>query len=132
MGTPLLEIKDATKVYASRGKSVVALQDFNLTIPDKPAKIVTIAGESGSGKSTLAGLVLNFINLTSGDILYQGKSILNMTRAEQFEYQRQVQVVFQDPYAVYNPFYRVRHIFDMVIKNFKMAGSKAEARDLIE
>ena len=132
MGTPLLEIKDATKVYASRGKSVVALQDFNLTILDKPAKIVTIAGESGSGKSTLAGLVLNFINLTSGDILYRGKSIQNMTRAEQFEYQRQVQVVFQDPYAVYNPFYRVRHIFDMVIKNFKMASSKAEARDLIE
>ena len=130
--TPLLEIKDATKVYASRGKSVVALQDFNLTIPEKPAKIVTIAGESGSGKSTLAGLVLNFINLTSGDILYQGKSIQNMTRAEQFEYQRQVQVVFQDPYAVYNPFYRVRHIFDMVIKNFKMASSKSEARDLIE
>jgi peptide/nickel transport system ATP-binding protein len=43
-----------------------------------------------------------------------------------------VQVVFQDPYAVYNPFYRVKHIFDMVIKNFKMANSKSEARDLIE
>lgn len=137
MSTPLLEIKNATKVYGGsgmfdQGKQVVALQDFNLTIPDKPAKIVTIAGESGSGKSTLAGLVLGFIGLTSGDVLFQGKSIKNMSRAERFEYQRQVQVVFQDPYAVYNPFYRVKHIFDMVIKNFKMAKNKQHARDLVE
>ncbi len=134
----LLEIQNATKIYGGsggllgQGKQVVALQNFNLNIPAKPAKIVTIAGESGSGKSTLAGLVLGFIKLTSGDVLFKGKSIKQMTRREKFEYQRQVQVVFQDPYAVYNPFYRVRHIFDMVIKNFKMASNKSQARDLIE
>ena len=76
MTTPLLTIQNATKVYGSGGKKqVVALQDFNLIVPEKPAKIVTIAGESGSGKSTLAGLVLGFISLTSGDILFKGKSI---------------------------------------------------------
>jgi peptide/nickel transport system ATP-binding protein len=138
MSQPLLEIKNATKVYGKSGgllgggKQVVALQNFNLTVPDSPAKIVTIAGESGSGKSTLAGLVLGFIHLSSGDILFKGKSIKNMNRTDLFDYRRQVQVVFQDPYAVYNPFYRVRHIFDMVINNFKMAHNKAEARDLIE
>jgi len=137
MTTPLLEIENATKVYGSGGlfgggKQVVALQNFNLTIPSKPAKIVTIAGESGSGKSTLAGLVLGFIGLTGGDVRYKGKSIKQMSKQERFDYQREVQVVFQDPYAVYNPFYRVKHIFDMVIKNFKMARNKAEARDLIE
>lgn len=138
MTTPLLEIRNATKVYGGGGglfgskKQVVALQDFNLTIPEKPAKIVTIAGESGSGKSTLAGLVLGFIGLTSGDVIFKGKSIQNMSRQDKFNYQRQVQVVFQDPYAVYNPFYRVKHIFDMVLKNFKMADSKEEARELVE
>ena len=40
------------------------------------------------------------------------------------EYRREVQAVFQDPYAVYNPFYRVRHIFDMVIRNFRLAQRK--------
>ena len=136
MTKPLLEVKNATKVYGggfmSGGKQVVALQNFNLTIPEKPAKIVTIAGESGSGKSTLAGLILGFIGITSGDVLFKGKSIKNMTRQEMHDYRRQVQVVFQDPYSVYNPFYRVKHIFDMVINNFKMTKSKAEARDLIE
>ncbi len=136
--TPLLEINNATKVYGNErspfgdSSTVVALQDFNLTIPESPAKIVTIAGESGSGKSTLAGLVLGFIPLTKGDVLYKGRSIQTMTRREKLAYQREVQVVFQDPYAVYNPFYRVRHIFDMVVKNFKMADSRTAADKMIE
>jgi peptide/nickel transport system ATP-binding protein len=132
----LLEIRNATKVYGGGfwegGKQVVALQNFNVTIPEKPAKIVTIAGESGSGKSTLAGLVLGFFDITSGEILFKGKNVNTMTKEEIFDYRRQVQVVFQDPYAVYNPFYRVGHIFDMVIKNFKMTSNKTEARELTE
>ncbi len=136
MTQPLLEIRNATKVYGGGflggGKQVVALQNFNLTVPESPAKIVTIAGESGSGKTTLASLVLGFIGLTSGDVLFKGKSIKDMSRQELFDYRRQVQVVFQDPYAVYNPFYRVKHIFDMVLKNFKIARNKNEAQDLIE
>ena len=136
MSQNLLEIRNATKVYGGGivggGQQVVALQNFSLTIPAKPAKIVTIAGESGSGKSTLAGLVLGFIKLTSGDILFKGKSITNLSKEQLFDYRRQVQVVFQDPYAVYNPFYRVKHIFDMVIKNFKLARTKDDAQNLIE
>ena len=132
----LLDIKNATKIYGggffSGGHQVIALQDFNLTIPDKPAKIVTIAGESGSGKTTLANLVLGFTGLSSGDIIFKGTKVREMDRTQKFEYRRQVQAVFQDPYAVYNPFYRVKHIFDLVIKNFKMANNKSAARDMIE
>ncbi|HXF61024.1 MAG TPA: ATP-binding cassette domain-containing protein, partial [Caldilineaceae bacterium] len=72
---PLLEIRNATKVYGSgflgRRRTTVALQNFNLTIPEKPATITTIAGESGSGKTTLANLVLGFTQITSGQILYK-------------------------------------------------------------
>jgi peptide/nickel transport system ATP-binding protein len=136
MTTPLLEIKNATKIYGggffSGGRQVVALQDFNLTIPEKPARIVTIAGESGSGKSTLASLVLGFTPISGGQILFKGHDIGNMTREQRLEYRRHVQAVFQDPYAVYNPFYQVGHIYDMVIRNFNLASSKAEARELVE
>lgn len=132
MSDYLLEINNATKVYGGGQNTVVALQDFNLKIPNNPAKIVTIAGESGSGKSTLASLVLGIVPITSGEILFQGKRISGLQGAERLNYYRQVQVVFQDPYAVYNPFYRVRHVFDMVINNFKMTNNKAQARDLIE
>jgi len=133
---PLLEIRDATKIYRGGflrpGQQLVALQNFNLTIPEKPATITAIAGESGSGKTTLANLILGFISPTSGEILYRGQNILTMSMRQKLEYARQVQAVFQDPYAVYNPFYRVKHIFDLVIKNFKLAPSKQAARDLIE
>lgn len=136
MAQALLEVNNATKIYGGGflqgGNRVVALQNFSLTIPDKPAKIVTIAGESGSGKTTLANLILGFIDLTSGQILFKGTNIGEMNRSQTFDYRRQVQAVFQDPYAVYNPFYRVKHIYDLVIKNFKLARNKQEARDLME
>ncbi len=133
---PLLEIKDATKIYGggllSTGPVTVALQDYNLTIDDSPATITTIAGESGSGKSTLANLVLGFVKLTSGQIMYRGKDLSAMTAQDRLNYRREVQAVFQDPYAVYNPFYRVKHVFDLIIRNFKMARNAVEGREMIE
>jgi len=137
MSEMLLQIRNATKVYTQRAfgggkRQVVALQDFNLDIPHSPATITTIAGESGSGKSTLANLVLGFTRLTSGQIIFNGQDMTTATSAQQREYRRDVQAVFQDPFGVYNPFYRVGHVFDMVLKNFKLAPNAAKARDMIE
>ncbi len=137
MSQPLLEIHNATKFYGSGGmlharSQTIALENFNLTIPQHPATITTIAGESGSGKTTLANAVLGFVGLTSGQILYKGKDIATLKGASLLEYRREVQAIFQDPYEVYNPFYRVKHIFDMVIGRFKLARNKREERELIE
>lgn len=136
MSQPLMEIRNATKIYGGgflqSGDRVIALQDFSLTIDERPAMITTIAGESGSGKTTLANLILGFISLTSGQILYKGRDIATLKGEQRFEYRREVQAVFQDPYGVYNPFYRIQHIFDLVIKNFKLARNKREAREVIE
>lgn len=136
MPSPLLEIKNATKTYGGgmfqKSKRLLALDNFSLTIDDSPAKIITIAGESGSGKTTLASAVLGFLHLTSGEITYKGTNVMEMTRAQRLEYRREVQAVFQDPYEVYNPFYRVKHIFDMVVRRFHMAGNKAAEREIIE
>jgi peptide/nickel transport system ATP-binding protein len=139
MSQPLLEIRDATKVYGGGStlfggekRGVVALDKFNLTLNERPATITTIAGESGSGKTTLANLVLGFIHLTSGQILYRGKDVATMSREEFIDYRRNVQAVFQDPFGVYNPFYRVEHVFNLVIRNFKLTNNKSEARDRIE
>jgi peptide/nickel transport system ATP-binding protein len=134
--TPLLGIENISKIYKGGflrpGQQVVALQDFSLSIPEEPARITAIAGESGSGKTTLANLVLGFISPTSGRILYRGQEVAALNPAQRLDYARHVQAVFQDPYAAYNPFYRVKHIFDLAIKNFKLAASRSEARDMIE
>lgn len=136
MSEPLMEIRDATKIYGSgmfqAGEAVIALQDFSLTIDEEPAMITTIAGESGSGKTTLANLILSFITLTSGQILYKSQDIATLRGEQQLEYRREVQAVFQDPYEVYNPFYRVKHVFDLVVRRFNLARNEQEARDVIE
>lgn len=133
---PLLEISNATKIYGggflSGGEQTRALENFNLTIPDSPATITTIAGESGSGKTTVANAVLGFIGLDSGQILYRGKDVGRLSRKEKIDYRREVQAVFQDPYEVYNPFYRVKHIFDIVIRRFDLARGAKETREVIE
>jgi peptide/nickel transport system ATP-binding protein len=137
MSQMLLEIRNATKVYKQRGgggkkREVVALDNFNLNIPKSPASIITIAGESGSGKTTLAQLVLGFIRISSGQIIYDGQDMSNADAAQMKAYRREVQAVFQDPFGVYNPFYRVQHVFNTVIDNFKLTSSKSERHDLIE
>jgi oligopeptide/dipeptide ABC transporter ATP-binding protein len=133
---PLLEIRAATKIYGhgflQSGEQVVALQDFSLTIPECPATITTIAGESGSGKTTLVHAILGFTGLTSGEILYRGRDISTVSRQQQVDYRREVQAIFQDPYEVYNPFYRVKHVFDLVVRRFKLASHRDDARRLVE
>jgi peptide/nickel transport system ATP-binding protein len=134
--TPLLEIRNATKVYGGgflqSGSRVVALQNFSMMIPEKPAVITTIAGESGSGKTTLANAILGFITLTSGQILYKGQDVTTLKGPDATTYRREVQAVFQDPYEVYNPFYRVKHIYDMVIAHLNLGYTPSQARELIE
>jgi peptide/nickel transport system ATP-binding protein len=137
MSQMLLEIRNATKVYTQRNlggvrREVIALQDFNLNIPREPASIVTIAGESGSGKTTLSQLILGFTRLSSGQIIFDGQDMSSANAQQMKNYRRQVQAVFQDPFGVYNPFYRIEHVFDTVMRNFKLSKNKKEARTMIE
>ena len=129
---PLLEFKNVTKVY-SRGllsrSSTTALNNVSFTLNENEPTIMTVAGESGSGKTTLAMLLLGFINTTAGHILYKGQDISQLRGAERMTFRREVQAVFQDPFAVFNPFYTVDHLLSVPIERFKLARSKTEARD---
>jgi oligopeptide/dipeptide ABC transporter ATP-binding protein len=130
----LLEFKNVTKTY-SRGLlsrvSTTALSNVSLKLETEQPTIMTVAGESGSGKTTLAMLLLGFIEPTSGQILYKGKDIHGLRGEEQMMFRREVQAVFQDPFAVFNPFYTVDHLLTVPIKLFKLAKSKAEARTIM-
>lgn len=133
--TNLLEIKNVTKVY-QRGllssNAKIALNNFSLTLKEDDPKILTVAGESGSGKTTLAMLVLGFITPTTGEILYRGKNITTLRGEDRMAYRREVQAVFQDPFAVFNPFYTVDHLLTVPIKQFKLAKSGRDARAKME
>src|SRR3984893_913627 len=131
----LLELRNVSKVY-SRGlinaKSTSALEEITLTLREEEPTILTIAGESGSGKTTLAMLLLGFIAPTTGQIVYRGKDINQLRGKERLTFRREVQAVFQDPFAVFNPFYTVDHLLSVPIRRFKLARSKAEARNKMD
>lgn len=132
MTPPLLEIRNATKIYATAGEEVAALEDVSLQIDGQPATITAIAGESGSGKTTLANAILNFVRLSSGHVIYKGDDIATLGKRGQLEYRRDVQAIFQDPFSVFNPFYSVNHVFDMVIRRFNLSASKSASRHMVE
>ncbi len=132
MADPLLEVRDATKVYRKGKEETTALDSVSLTLSEDPAAITTIAGESGSGKTTLADAVLGFTKLTSGEIRYRGQELATLDRRQRLEYRREVQAIFQDPFGVYNPFYRIKHVFNTAIKRFQLTSDPAEARRMIE
>jgi len=135
MSKNLLEIKNVTKVY-QRGllssNAKIALNNFSLTIQEDEPTILTVAGESGSGKTTLAMLVLGFITPTTGEILYRGQNITTLRGEDRIAYRREVQAVFQDPFAVFNPFYTVDHLLTVPIRQFKLAKSGRDARTKME
>ncbi len=128
----LLEFKNVTKTY-SRGLlsrvSTIALNNMSMKIDAEQPTIMTVAGESGSGKTTLAMLLLGFVAPSSGQILYKGKNIHTLRGEERMLFRREVQAVFQDPFAVFNPFYTVDHLLTVPIARFKLAKSKSEAMD---
>jgi peptide/nickel transport system ATP-binding protein len=135
MSEKLLEVRNVTKVY-QRGllssTAKVALRDFSLTLEEDKPTILTVAGESGSGKTTLAMLVLGFITPTTGEIFYRGKNIVSLEGKERIAYRREVQAVFQDPFAVFNPFYTVDHLLTVPIRQFKLAKSGRDARNRMD
>jgi oligopeptide/dipeptide ABC transporter ATP-binding protein len=131
----MLEARHVTKVFGGGmfdRAHVVALSDFSLTIADRPPSITSIVGESGSGKTTLARLLLGLVEPTSGQVLYDGTDVQKLGRKGYKEYLRQVQVIFQDPYEVYNPFYKVDQVLETPVRKFGLASSRARERALIE
>ena len=134
--TALIEARHVTKVFGgglfNRDSRLVALDDLSLAIEETPPTITAIVGESGSGKTTLARLLLGLTEPTSGQVCYRGVDLQRLGRAQRHQFLRDVQVIFQDPYEVYNPFYRVDHVLEEAVTNFRLAKSKAQGRELIE
>jgi oligopeptide/dipeptide ABC transporter ATP-binding protein len=132
MSTPLLELKNVTKIFGTKREFTVALDDMTIGLQEDYPKIITVAGESGSGKTTTGMLLLGFYGPTFGEVLFRGRSLRDLKGKDLFQFRREIQAVFQDPFAVYNPFYKVDNLLSIPIKNFKLARSQREARDLME
>jgi peptide/nickel transport system ATP-binding protein/oligopeptide transport system ATP-binding protein len=126
-----LELRDLTKHFTVRsdhGRATVrAVERVNLDIPE--GQTVALVGESGCGKTTIAKLVLMLEQPTSGVVNFDGKSLGKMSRREIKDYRRQVQAVFQDPYASLNPRLTVRRIItEPILAHHKRDRAALDAR----
>jgi peptide/nickel transport system ATP-binding protein len=112
-------------------KTLHAVDEVDLDIPE--GKIVALVGESGSGKSTLVRLFDMLYRPTAGEIYFEGQALSKMrSRRAQLAYRRKVRMVFQDPFSVSNPAYRVSHSLLRTAKLHRPDLKRSERRDEVE
>lgn len=97
----LLEVKGVKKYFSGKKGCVKALDGVDLTI--KSGELVSIVGESGCGKSTLSRCIIGIEKITEGEIFFNGEKISDYDRKQLRPVRRIMQMVFQNPYAAFQP-----------------------------
>ena len=119
-GKPILEIKNVSKFYNTsknlfrNNKSFKALSQISLKL--FKGETLGLIGESGSGKTTLSNAILKIHEFEKGEILFKGKDISKIKERELLEFRKNVQIIFQDPYASLNPLQNIFQIISEPIK----------------
>ncbi|MCR9134618.1 MAG: ABC transporter ATP-binding protein [Alphaproteobacteria bacterium] len=125
---PLLSFENVRKDYGM----VTALHPMSFTLQGDTPQIISIVGQSGSGKSTMGSIMLGFNPPSQGRVLFEGQDVQKMSAVQSLDFRRNVQAVFQDPYACFNPFYRVDHALKFPFRQFGLAQSPEHTRRAME
>jgi oligopeptide transport system ATP-binding protein len=138
---PLLQVTDLVKHFPiKRGvlidrevDQVRAVDGISFSV--QPGQTLGLVGESGSGKSTACRAVLNLIKPTSGSVKFEGQEIAGLGRRRMRPLRRQMQMIFQDPYASLNPRKRIGQIVGDPLKRQGVASGsemKKRVQELLE
>jgi len=134
---PVLEVRNLSKTYVTgRGwlghKRVVrAVDDVSFTV--RRGETLGIVGESGSGKSTIGKCLLKLIGVNGGELVFDGRDIAGLSESQFRPMRKDIQMIFQDPFASLNP----RHTVGRIISDGPVAGgqpraqAEARARELL-
>lgn len=131
MDRELLRVENLTRTFGT-GKSQIRAVD-NVSFSIKEGEIVTLLGESGSGKTTTARLILKLLPPTSGRIIFRDKDITYISsRKDLLNYWREVQAIFQDPFASFNIFYSIRRVLNNAFRLVLDSYSNEEREKIIK
>ena len=133
--TPLIEVREVRKHFPIGGGLfggprawVLAVDGVSLAI--QPGETLGLVGESGSGKSTLGRLMLRLIEPTSGEVAFDGRSLLALGARELRALRREMQIIFQDPYGSLDPRMRVESIVGEGLAIHGL-GTRAQRRERV-
>ena len=127
----LLEIKNLKKYFNLRGGFlfqsssgiIKAVDDISFII--KEGETFGLVGESGCGKSTTARVILRLIHHSSGSVIYDGKDLFSLNDKQMFKVRRDIQIIFQDPYASLSPRMTIGDIISEPLEIHKI-GNKSK------
>lgn len=131
---PVLELKNVKTYFPTKrnffGKVlswVKAVDDVSFDVHE--GETMGLVGESGCGKTTLGRTILRLVPATSGEILYRGKNLLDLNKADMKDIRREMQIIFQDPYSSLNP--RMT-IGDAIIEPLEIHGILANRKERLD
>nr|WP_289039042.1 dipeptide ABC transporter ATP-binding protein [uncultured Allobacillus sp.] len=140
MTEPILEVSHLKKYFEIKGgvfgKSVgevKAVDDLSFTVNE--GEILGIVGESGCGKSTAGKSILRLIEPTDGSVKFEGTDLTDLTREEMRQLRKNMQIIFQDPYASLNPRHKVERIISepLLVHGMKSSKDRKErVKELLE
>ena len=137
IGDYLLETRDLKMHFPIRAGvlrrtvgHVKAVDGVDLKL--RKGETLGLVGESGCGKSTLARLILRLLEPTEGEVIFEGANILEMGRKEMLGVRREMQIVFQDPYASLNPRMTVGNIVGEPLKTHDVGGGSANRKKRVQ
>lgn len=132
----LLELKGIKKYFPIKGGvlqrkqgDVKAVENVSLKLYE--GESLGVVGESGCGKSTLGRAILGLEELTDGKIFFQGAEIQDLKRKEKLKFVKQMQMIFQDPYASLNPRQRIGHALEEVFTMHTDMSAKEKRETVI-
>jgi peptide/nickel transport system ATP-binding protein/oligopeptide transport system ATP-binding protein len=137
-GVPVLEVNNLVKNFLIGGGlfskvkgAVQAVSDISFTL--RAGRTLGLVGESGSGKSTAGRSILRLIEPTSGQVVFRGNDLTALTRKGMRKFRRDLQIVFQDPFASLDPRMTVSSIIKEPMVIHKLPGDhNARVRELLE
>ncbi|PET01325.1 oligopeptide ABC transporter ATP-binding protein OppF [Priestia megaterium] len=121
----LLEVKQLSKYFPITNKQVLKAVD-GVSFHISKGETFGLVGESGCGKSTAGRTIIGLYNRTSGEVLYKGKNVHELSEKEKFAFHRNMQMIFQDPYASLNPRSTVKEIISEPMEVHGLYSNKKE------
>jgi peptide/nickel transport system ATP-binding protein/oligopeptide transport system ATP-binding protein len=128
MNETLLEVKNLKKFFHTKKGLLKAVNDVSFSIPK--GQTLGIVGESGCGKTTTGRAAIRLVEATEGEIIFEGRDIRKLSHKELLEVRKDMQIIFQDPFASLNPRQALNEIIGEPLEIYRI-GNKAERAERV-